>query len=200
MFSPTRSLLANGLAIGRWVVPMAFTAYLGFEAGSVLSDRAHQAQITQLTQAHGEDLLAAQTARNAELALAMTEQQRLSDIAHQLGWQLLQTQGDLNRTQVQLKKRISHAAQQDGPRFTGLGPDSLRLYQTALGYPERNSGLPTTDATDDAETGQAANTGEGLPPEDLLAHATDYGRWCLETNARLSAFIDLHQESRDGHL
>ncbi|MXR36725.1 hypothetical protein [Craterilacuibacter sinensis] len=200
MLNPTRLMLANALKIGRWIIPLAFTAYFGFEAGVLVSDRAHQAQILALTQTHDKALLAAQTDRSAELATAVAEQQRLNDAAHQVGWALIQTRARLAHTQQQLQTRIDDATKSDGAAFTGIGPDGLRLYRAALGYPENDPALPTPGAGAAGQAASAADAGAGLPPEDLIAHAADYGRWCRELDSLVDQYRTLTMGGPDGSL
>lgn len=188
------------------IKPLAITVAVGlvwlggYRTGHETASHAAAIELGTVQRAHADERAMLADAKARELALALTDKTRLEQQATTIGWELLQTRSALIQAHNRLKQRIPDAIRHDGPRFTGLGPDGLQLYRVALGYPERDPGVPATDAGDAAEAGQAAGAGEGLPPEDLLAHASDYGRWCQETDARLSAFIELHQEARDGHL
>jgi hypothetical protein len=46
----------------------------------------------------------------------------------------------LRQSQQNTEKRIPDAMVRDGNQFTGLGPDGLRLYVEAFGYPTHGSG------------------------------------------------------------
>ncbi|USS96494.1 hypothetical protein M5J15_06310 [Serratia symbiotica] len=111
----------------------------------------------------------------AVLQAALAEQARLLSLS------LEATQRQLATTQQQLKKRIAHAVQTDGHHFTGLGPDSLRLYRAVLGYP--NTGAAGVSNT----TAGAARTARGISPGPLLDHATECGAWCLTLRNKLEA-------------
>lgn len=167
----------------------------GYLSGHKVASQAGTAKLQSMQLAHAEDLKIIADAKAAELGAALVEQKKLADQAHQVGWQLLQTRARLADTQSQLKQRIADATRSDGVRFTGLGPDSLRVYRSALGYPERDPGVPEADAGNVDQAGQTDGTDEGLPPADLLDHAADYGQWCQQLDAQLSAYIRLHTEA-----
>ncbi|KZE34166.1 hypothetical protein [Crenobacter luteus] len=142
---------------------------------------------------HARQLLRLAEQRLTEQAAAEAAYRRLNEQAHQVGWALLQTRRQLEVTQRQLKQRIPDATRTDGPRFTGLGPDSLRLYRQFLGYPASGEAdLPAADAGHAGEAAAAAGTEAGLSPADLLEHAADYGQWCQQLDAQLSAYLRLH--------
>ena len=136
-----------------WVKPLLITAlagatlygaeHFGYQRAAslyagklVTADAEHTRQLLHLT----EQRLTEQAAQEAY--------QRLNEQAHQVGWELLQTKQQLEATQRQLKQRITDATHTDGPSFTGLGPDSLRLYRQFLGYSasgEAGLSKPTPD-------------------------------------------------------
>ncbi|WP_215782030.1 hypothetical protein [Paludibacterium sp. B53371] len=131
--------------------------------------------------------------RLAEQAAASDAYRRLNEQAQKVAWELLQARQQLEATQRQLKQRIPNAINSDGASFTGLGPDSLRLYRQLLGYPTGGeTDLPATDARDADQAHQTTGTEEGLPPADLLEHAADYGEWCQKLDAQVSTYIQLH--------
>ncbi|MCW3479720.1 hypothetical protein OL229_09115 [Neisseriaceae bacterium JH1-16] len=183
-----------------YLKPLAITAAValvwvgGYQHGHKAASQAAAVELQAVQLAHANERAEAAEKAGSDLAAALAEQQTLSDQAQQIGWELIQARAELANTQRQLKQRIADATRQDGPGFTGLGPDSLRLYRAALGYPERDPGVPATDAGNAADAGQAGTAESGLPPDDLLAHAGDYGQWCQQLEAGLSAFIRLHQE------
>lgn len=135
--------------------------------------------------------------RLVEQATAQAEYQRLNQLAHQVGVELLQTRGQLANTQRQLKQRIPDATRTDGPRFTGLGPDSLRLYRQFLGYSAADpaADLPSADTGNAGEAAAPTGAATGLPPDDLLKHAADYGAWCQKLDQQLNSYISLHQQA-----
>ncbi|BAK76474.1 hypothetical protein NH8B_2088 [Pseudogulbenkiania sp. NH8B] len=169
-------VLLTGYGIGRWQ-----------------SDLSHEAVIANLRASHEQDLRHLSDAKAAELGQALTEQQRLTDHANQLGWELIQTRAQLTGIQHQLKQRIADAVRSDGPRFTGLGPVSLRLYAANLGYrTPGDPGVPAADPGNAAKADQARAAGTGLSPADLLAHSADYGTWCLQLESQLDTWISLY--------
>ncbi|MFO3875764.1 hypothetical protein ACUNGE_02400 [Serratia sp. IR-2025] len=123
----------------------------------------------------------------AVLQAALAKQAELAEQARLLSLSLEAAQRQLATTQQQLKKRIAHAVQTDGQHFTGLGPDSLRLYRAVLGYPDTGTaGVP--DATGgNAEHSTDARAAGGISPGPLLGHATEYGAWCLTLRNKLEA-------------
>lgn len=191
------SFAAKLWRIGRTVLPLAVVGYLGYDLGQTRASGEYQVKLASLQASHAEStaLHAQQTAAN--LAAADTRYRELNRLAHQVGVELLQTRGQLAIAQRQLQKRIPHATQSDGSRFTGLGPDSLQLYRAALGYTDADfaSDLPAADAGAAAAASQAAAAAPGLPPADLLSHAADYGQWCQQLAAQVQAFIRLHKEA-----
>ncbi|MCQ4142823.1 hypothetical protein [Vogesella sp. AC12] len=146
---------------------------------------------------HSRALLRLTEQRLAEQATAQAEYQRLNQLAHQVGVELLQSRAELATTQRQLKQRIPHVTHSDGPRFTGLGPDSLRLYRQFLGYSAADlaADLPPADTGNAGEATAPASAAAGLPPDDLLKHAADYGAWCQQLDQQLNSYISLHQQA-----
>lgn len=186
----------NAWRIGRVLLPLVLVGYLGYDLGHTQASHEGGRQLAELRARHAADLQAAAVLRQQQLAQALAEQRRLSDVADQVGWQLIQTRARLASAGRQLARRIPDAIAHDGPRFTGLGPDSLRLYQTFLGYDDADlaAALPATDAGAAAAAAQATTASAGLSPDDVLSHAADYGAWCQQLEAQLLAYIRLHQQ------
>ncbi|WP_047257753.1 hypothetical protein [Chromobacterium subtsugae] len=191
-------LLLNVLHVALCGVTLGVAGFVGYGSGQGQATRVYEAKMAKQEAAHAAELLQKAEKQSQALAAAHAEQARLTDLAHKVGWQLLQTQGQLARSQAQLRERIADATRNDGQAWTGLGPDSLRLYRAALGYSERDPGLPAADAGNAGEADQAGTAARGLPPADLLNHAADYGRWCQELETRLDSFIRLYQEASHG--
>ncbi|WP_247652068.1 hypothetical protein [Serratia symbiotica] len=123
----------------------------------------------------------------AVLQAALAKQAELAEQARLLSLSLEATQRQLATTQQQLKKRIAHAVQTDGHHFTGLGPDSLRLYRAVLGYPNTGAAGVSNTTGGAAEHSADARTAGGISPGPLLDHATEYGAWCLTLRNKLDA-------------
>ncbi|AXE34025.1 hypothetical protein [Chromobacterium phragmitis] len=185
-------LLLNVLRVALCGVTLGVAGFVGYGSGQGQATRVYEAKMAKQEAAHAAELLLKAEKQSQALAAANAEQARLNDLAHQVGWQLLQTQGQLARSQAQLRERIADATRNDGQAWTGLGPDSLRLYRAAFGYSERDPGLPAADAGNAGDASQTGTAERGLPPADLLNHAADYGRWCQELETRLDSFIRLH--------
>ncbi|EOI6423993.1 hypothetical protein ACMU9U_000858 [Yersinia enterocolitica] len=128
-----------------------------------------------------------QAANDASAALTAALE-RLK-VAQQLGDKLsaeLQAEIDkLYSDNQRLKRQINDATQQDGATYTGLGPHSLCVYQSALGYPDCDQRVQSTASSTVPTTRKTQLTSSGLPPEDILAHAADYGKWCQQLETQL---------------
>lgn len=174
----------------RWVWLLSAVALAAgvFTAGYRWAERDYLADIARQQAAHAEQQRQQADAQAEALASALREQQQLREQAYQVGVALLQARADLARSQAQLSRRISHVVQQDGERFTGLGPDSLRLYRAALGYASADEYLPAADPGTAVQADQTAAPAGGLPPLALLYHAADYGQWCQQLEQQLDAW------------
>lgn len=177
----------------RWVWLLgAVTLSAGvFTAGYRCAERGYLADITRLQANYAQQQRQQAEAQAEALASALREQQQLQEQAYQVGVALLQARAELARSQAQLSRRIAHVVQQDGERFTGLGPDSLRLYRAALGYASDYAHLPAADAGSAVQADQAAAPAGGLPPLALLTHAVDYGQWCQQLEQQLDGWLAL---------
>lgn len=191
------ALRYNAWHIGKVVLPLAVVAYLGYDLGHIQAT-----QTGELKLAHLEQQYAAERAQDSQLHARQLQASQarylvLQQQANQIGSELLHTRAALAQAQAQHRKRITHVTQQDGPAFTGLGPDSLRLYQRFLGYTDADlaAAVPAANAGHAAATAEAAPAAAGLLPRDLLAHAADYGQWCQQLENQLQLFIRLHQEA-----
>lgn len=129
-----------------------------------------------------------QAAKDATAALvaAQAREKAAQQRAATVSAQLLANIDTLTRANQALKRQIHDATQQDGATYTGVGPNSLCLYQSALGYPDCDQRVPAASRGATPLATETAPTSGGLPPGDLLAHAADYGKWCqqLETQLR----------------
>ncbi|WP_051528692.1 hypothetical protein [Microvirgula aerodenitrificans] len=194
-FLSTTTLATAGRVLAI-VVPLALAGTLGYRLGSSQTAKNYTAQLAEQTAHYDRERQAVADARATELGAALTEQQRLNDQAHQVGYALIEARAELANARSQLTRRIDNATRSDGDRFTGLGPDSLRVYRAALGYPERDPDLPATDAGHTAQAGSATGPDAGLSPGDLIAHAADYGQWCQQLDVQLTAVARLFPVSQ----
>lgn len=186
-----------------WVKPLAIITVLGgigygvYHTGYQAAAHDWQAKLDKQKADYESTLRLQAEARAKELAKAAADQQAFAQLAHQLGVTLLATESQLKAKQQQLKQRIPDAIRMDGQHWTGLGPVSLRLYQAELGYTAGDPGLPETNPGDAAKADQADRTGAGLSPEDILAHAGDYGAWCGALEAKFDSLITFHAQASE---
>lgn len=129
--------------------------------------------------------------QTAEQQIAALQQVRAKEAeqrtrADQLSLELLQAKTALEKDKVKRKTEFPDAIKKDGNAFTGIGPDSLRLYRANLGYPDH--GVSDTGETASGATLHPANatrTGGGLSPSGLLNYSSEYGEWCLTLRGQL---------------
>ncbi|WP_347253471.1 hypothetical protein [Leminorella grimontii] len=122
---------------------------------------------------------------NIALAASVQKIQEQAARAEKIAADLVTAQQQLNDLKQKLKRRNHDAVKKDPDVFTGLGPDSLRAYRAALGYPDTGN-LSQNPGSAAGHSTHAASAGEGLPPIDLLNHAADYGPWCMGLYTQLN--------------
>ncbi|WP_432719864.1 hypothetical protein R0381_003633 [Jeongeupia wiesaeckerbachi] len=189
-----RVAAGHAVRIGAIALSIGLAGWMGYSAGTSKTTRVYEARLARQDADHANVLRVAAEAATDTLGKALVTQQFYASEAHRVGLQLLNTQAALAKTKELLYAQIDRAVQQDGPRFTGLGPDSLRVYRAHLGYAAASADTgAAADAGDADQASQAASADQGLPPADLLAHAADYGEWCQRLEARVDAYIQLHQ-------
>lgn len=128
----------------------------------------------------------------AALQKAIADADAQRQRADQLAAELLQTKAELNQTKTQLKRKIPDVVKTDGATFTGIGPDSLRLYSASLGYPADD--LPQTSGGAAVYPADASRARGGLSPAGLLDHSADYGEWCLTLRGQLEQLNKFHND------
>ena len=166
-------------------------AFKGYQYGHAVAQQAGDKELSDLKAAVAAEKLQQAQQQSKVLTAALLKQQEYNAQAQQVSTELLQTMKGLSQTQQRIKRSIDDATKHDGSAFTGLGPDSLRLYRTALGY--RAECVPNTNGRDAGHAGEAGCADSGLPPSDLLAHANDYGAWCQSLEAKLQALNQFYQ-------
>lgn len=166
----------------------------GAAAGTWLTEKAYQADISDLTLAHATDLAnwekertAVAQAQNRALTEAVEKQRRATAESQRVTGELETVKQQLQSTKRELQRSINNATQKDGHGYTGLGANGLRLYRAALGYAPDNQCLPANSGSADTSAGQAGCAEGGLSPDDLLAHAADYGEYCNKLEEQLTA-------------
>ena len=181
-----------GSVIGYAIAELEFNA-AQTQSAKALSDKS--AELAELKTTYANEKRALAEKQSQVLAGALAKQQEYNQKANQLSGELLKAQQELSQTQQKLKRSIANATQHDGSTYTGLGPDSLRLYQTALGYTSSDQCVSDTQRGNAGNTSETSCTGSGLPPEDLLSHASDYGQWCQQLEAKLKTLSEFYQQT-----
>lgn len=184
--------MLGGAVIGSAITEHEFNA-AQTKSAKALSDKSAELAELKTTYANEKRVLAEK--QSQALAGALAKQQEYNQYANQLSGELIKAQQELSRTQQKLKRSIANATQHDGAAFTGLGPDSLRLYQTALGYTSSDLCVPDTQRGNAGNTSETSCTSSGLPPEDLLSHASDYGEWCQQLEVKLKKLNEFYQQT-----
>lgn len=129
MLSPVwRTLIAAVVLIGA-VLALYFSGYRA-------AARKAEAEKAALIAAYNHSAQTAAARYAAELETALAEQKKWQDFAQGESAKLAAAMQQIDRQQAQLEKEIHETVQKDGSRFTGIGADSLRLYNRALGYPD----------------------------------------------------------------
>ncbi|NDV20935.1 hypothetical protein GO013_16105 [Pseudodesulfovibrio sp. JC047] len=186
------------LALGLGVVILmavlvALAAWRGYRAGYAAVDLKRQAEVSAIHASHSQALATAEATARQRLETATAH-------AHKIERQYLAAKKTIAKQSKELtNQRIAHASQDvdtaDGTcRF---GPEWVCAYNAALGTGNSCDTLSRTAAGTVGKNGtaQAVDAGilQGGPavtPEDILAHARDYGQWARATQARCNALID----------
>ena len=122
---------------------------------------------------------------SAALTAALARQKAAQQLGDKLSAELQAKIDALHNDNQRLKRQINEATQQDGATYTGLGPNSLCVYQSALGYPDCDQRMQPAASGAVPTAHKTQPTDSGLPPEDILAHAADYGKWCQQLETQL---------------
>ncbi|HHZ1080638.1 TPA: hypothetical protein ACV98Q_000323 [Yersinia enterocolitica] len=122
---------------------------------------------------------------SAALTAALARQKATQQMGDKLSAELQAKIDALYSDNQRLKRQINDATQQDGATYTGLGPNSLCVYQSALGYADCDQRVQPTASGSVPTARETQPTHSGLPPEDILAHAADYGKWCQQLETQL---------------
>ncbi|EKN3971074.1 hypothetical protein ACULTK_004462 [Yersinia enterocolitica] len=122
---------------------------------------------------------------SAALTAALERQKTAQQLGDKLSAELQAKINALYSDNQRLNRQINDATQQDGATYTGLGPHSLCVYQSALGYADCDQRVQPTASGSVPTARETQPPHSGLPPEDILAHAADYGKWCQQLETQL---------------
>ncbi|WOA52516.1 hypothetical protein [Dickeya solani] len=175
----------------------------GYNAG-VATLRDENQQLTRKNEQLAAQVLAAEQERRqaAERQVAALQQAQADATAQrvradELAVELLDVKTQLTTTTQRLKKGIDRAVKNDSNAFTGIGPDSLRLYRTSLGYADNAVGMSDTSGGVAVHPADAASAVGGLSPAGLLNHAADYGAWCITLRGQLEKLNAYYKGGKD---
>ncbi|WP_050570933.1 hypothetical protein [Dickeya zeae] len=164
---------------------------VGYNVG-VATLRDENQQLTLKNEQLAAQVLAAEQEKRqaAEQQVAALQQAQADATAQrvradELAVELINVKTQLTTTTQRLKKGIDRAVKNDSGAFTGIGPDSLRLYRASLGYADDAVGMSDTPSGVAVHPANAASAGGGLSPAGLLNHAADYGVWCQTLRGQL---------------
>ena len=124
----------------KWgVLALSLAALIGgtYQTGYRAAEVKKSAEIAVIHANHLAGLLAAEQAHNAKLEQAAAEWQQRLESAEWQARALAVAKNELIRQSETLRGKIHATVKQDEARggcINGLGPDSLRLYNQALGY------------------------------------------------------------------
>ena len=171
-------------------------AWRGYAAGFAKAEALGRAEVSRLEAAQAQALAKAEALARQRLA---EEAARAADIERQF----LAAKRNLRAARLEITNRriadVSRDVASD-PAGRCLFPDGwVRLYNEALGVRDRADAVPTPAPGAPGTAGAGPAPGPGvLPgpagaaavtPEDILAHARDYGGRCQALEAQLRALI-----------
>ena len=193
----------------RYLVEALFFALLGwaiYHRGYQQAEREGQLALAVLQRQHAET----ERQRADELvratANARAAERRAVQLAHEAEARQLAEQRQHAAESATLKQRITHVTTLY-KRALDAAPEPLpvclftrgwlRDYNAALGLPgaELSAGATSPAAAPDAaRTADAELLASGITAADILAHASDYGRYCRDLASQTSALIDVIEQ------
>ena len=170
-----------------------------------------------IAETRGRVLLAEQAEASASereaLAAAMAEAERLArrrleaeaERAAAIAGELSETRSRLAAERQAFTRRMARVAEDASRHCAGLPAGWVRLYNEALGLAPASPGGSAPAAGAGAPAGSASATDAGVragasvmaSPEDLLAHARDYGGYCRSLRAQAEALLAV-EKGREG--
>lgn len=162
-----------------------------------------------IAETRGRALLAEQAEASASereaLAVAMAEAERLArqrleaeaERAAAIAGELSETRNRLAAERQAFTRRMARVAEDASRHCAGLSAGWARLYNEALGLAPAAPEASAPAAGIGAPAGSASATDAGVrsgasvmvSPEDLLAHARDYGGYCRNLRAQAEALL-----------
>ena len=160
-----------------------------------------------IAETRGRALLAEQAEASASereaLAVAMAEAERLArqrleaEAERAIAGELSETRNRLAAERQAFTRRMARVAEDASRYCAGLSAGWVRLYNEALGLAPAAPEASAPAAGIGAPAGSASATDAGVrsgasvmvSPEDLLAHARDYGGYCRNLRAQAEALL-----------
>lgn len=119
---------------------MVIVAALAYRSGFQTASKQAETKQAQITATYQAAALSAEQQYSTALGEAVAEKQKWFDLAQAQSAKLAKAMQAVDAEQGRLKQEIPDAIKRDeqnaGTCHSGLGADSLRLYNRALGYPD----------------------------------------------------------------
>ena len=164
-----------------------------------------------IAETRGRALLAEQAEASASereaLAVAMAEAERLArqrleaeaERAAAIAGELSETRNRLAAERQAFTRRMARVAEDASRHCAGLSAGWVLLYNEALGLapaaPEASA--PAAGSASATDAGVRSGASVMVSPEDLLAHARDYGGYCRNLRAQAEALLAV-EKGREG--
>ena len=152
-----------------------------------------------IAETRGRALLAEQAEASASEreALARQRLEAETERAAAIAGELSETRNRLAAERQAFTRRMDRVAEDASRHCAGLPAGWVRLYNEALGLAPAAPEASAPAAGIGAPAGSASATGAGVrsgasvmvSPEDLLAHARDYGGYCRNLRAQAEALL-----------
>ena len=177
----------------------------GYVRGFGVAETRGRAQLAEQAEAHANEreALSVAAAEAERLARQRLEAEALRAAA--VAEELSETRNRLAAERQAFNRRMARVAEDASRHCAGLSADWVRLYNEALGLaPAAPAGVaPAAGAG--AAAGSPSASGAGVQPdtsvmaspEDLLAHARDYGGYCRNLRAQAEALLAV-EKGREG--
>ena len=158
-----------------------------------------------IAETRGRVLLAEQAEASASERLARQRLEAEIERAAAIAGELSETRNRLAAERQAFTRRMDRVAEDASRHCAGLPAGWVRLYNEALGLAPAAPEASAPAAGIGAPAGSASATGAGVrsgasvmvSPEDLLAHARDYGGYCRNLRAQAEALLAV-EKGREG--
>lgn len=177
----------------------------GYVRGFGVAETRGRAQLAEQAEAHAteREALAAASAQAERLARQRLEAEAVRAAA--IAEELSATRNRLAAERQAFNRRMARVVEDASRHCAGLPAGWVRLYNEALGLASAAPAGIAPAAGTGAAAGSASAAGAGVwpeasvmaSPEDLLAHARDYGGYCRDLRAQAEALLAV-EKGREG--